>query len=203
MKKTAKILLFALLIYFIFGFCRIICHKHTLRNDVIRLHVVANSDSQEDQTVKLIVKDAIVSYLQPKMNELQTVQQAKNYITHSISKLTAIANDALLEHNSKYQAKVTLGIESFGRRDYDTFSLPAGVYESLRVEIGNADGKNWWCVVFPSLCVPTTGDEFRDAAVSSGFNENLTDTLSDNGTYKIRFLLLDWLGQIENFFLFR
>ncbi|MBO5836982.1 MAG: stage II sporulation protein R [Oscillospiraceae bacterium] len=203
MKKTAKILLFALLIYFIFGFCRIICDKHTLRNDVIRLHVVANSDSQEDQTVKLIVKDAIVSYLQPKMNELQTVQQAKNYITHSISKLTAIANDALLEHNFNHQAKVTLGIESFGRRDYDTFSLPAGVYESLRVEIGNADGKNWWCVVFPSLCVPTTGDEFRDAAVSSGFNENLTDTLSDNGTYKIRFLLLDWLGQIENFFLFR
>ena len=97
-------------------------------------------------------------------------------------------------------AKITFLKEEFDTREYDTFSLPAGVYESLRITIGEGAGKNWWCVVFPSLCVPATTEGFADTAAGSGFDNSLTGALGNNGGYKVRFFLLDCLGRIENFF---
>lgn len=203
MKKTAKTLLFALLICLFVAGVQLFRDKQILRNDLIRLHVVANSDSREDQAIKLVVKDAVVSYLQAQMKDVVTVQQAKDYIADNIPQLTTLVNRILVENDFNCFAKISLCEESFGKRDYDTFSLPSGVYESLRVEIGNAEGKNWWCVVFPSLCIPASTDGFQDAAASSGFDQNLTDTLSGEGAYEIRFAILDWLGKIENFFFFK
>ena len=83
-------------------------------------------------------------------------------------------------------------------RQYDTFALPSGVYESLRISIGEAQGKNWWCVVFPSLCMPAVGENFSDAAAGAGFDDGLTNTLQQKKGYEIRFFLLDWLGWLEN-----
>lgn len=203
MKKTAKFICLLLLIWCIIFGTQLIMDKRTLRNDLIRLHVVANSDSQQDQTEKVIVKDGIISYLQPKMKVYNSARQARNYIADHVDQLTTIANEILKEQNSDHRAKVTICTESFGKRDYDTFSLPSGVYESLRIEIGNAEGRNWWCVVFPSLCIPTSAEGFQAASASSGFDQVLTDTLSNNNAYEIRFLILDWIGQIENFFYIR
>ena len=202
MKKTVKFLLFAVLIYLVFFGCQIARDKSALRNNVIRLHIVANSDSKEDQAVKMLVKDAIVSYLQPQMEQLDSVAQAKTYIENNLVELTEIANAVL--KSAQFQDTVTVSFctESFGRRDYDTFSLPSGAYESLLVEIGNGEGHNWWCVVFPTLCVPASTDGFQHTAVSSGFDHGLTKTLTRNGNYEIRFFVLDWLGKIENFLAF-
>ena len=82
---------------------------------------------------------------------------------------------------------------------YDTFQLPAGLYEALRVTIGAGEGHNWWCVVFPTLCVPASSEGFQETAEASGLSGQLAETLTrEGGGYEIRFQLLDWLGQIKN-----
>ena len=100
--------------------------------------------------------------------------------------------------NSWINAKVTLCKEVFDIRHYDTFSLPAGVYHSLRIIIGEGQGKNWWCVSFPSLCLPATTAGFSDTAVSAGFSAPLVKSLSGNENYEIHFFFLNQLGKLEN-----
>lgn len=203
MKKLVKLVFAFVLIWSLFGIAALFCDGQMLKSNMVRLHVVANSDTDEDQRIKYAVKDEIVSYLQGKMKDIPSVEKAKEYLQENLPQLTSIANMVLKQQGSTHQATVSLCKEAFDKRDYDTFSLPSGVYESLRVEIGNADGKNWWCVVFPSLCIPASSEGFKDAAVSSGFDEELTDTLSADEGYEIRFFILDCFGKIENFFFFR
>lgn len=200
MKFIRKIVGTLLLIGAISWIVSAVIDKKMLSENIIRLHVVAQSDSAEDQAVKLQVRDAIVTALQQEMDSLNSKQEAKTYIAGKLEELTAIANSVLEESGCTARAVVTLTKESFNKRDYDTFSLPGGVYESLRVTIGAGEGKNWWCVVFPSLCLPATSDEFEDAAAGSGFDDTLTDTLQQKSGYKFRFFFLDCLGWLENLF---
>lgn len=175
----------------------VVADKQLLRENLIRLHVVANSDSQEDQAIKLEVRDAIIAALQEGMDTSMDADEAKEYLSAHLTDLEMVANAALARAGSTNTATVTLGMEEFPVREYDTFSLPSGVYESLRVTIGEGEGHNWWCVVFPSLCVPATSADFTDAAVAAGFPEDLANTLA--GDYEVRFFLLDYLGRLENF----
>lgn len=175
----------------------VVADKQLLRENLIRLHVVANSDSQEDQAIKLEVRDAIIAALQEGMDTSMDADEAKEYLSAHLTDLEMVANAALARAGSTNTATVTLGMEEFPVREYDTFSLPSGVYESLRVTIGEGVGHNWWCVVFPSLCVPATSADFTDAAVAAGFPEDLANTLA--GDYEVRFFLLDYLGRLENF----
>ena len=96
------------------------------------------------------------------------------------------------------EAAVSLCKEAFDTRYYETFTLPAGVYEALRITIGEGNGKNWWCVVFPSLCVPATSSGFEDAAVGAGFSDTLSGAVTGEEDYEVRFYLLDTLGRLEN-----
>lgn len=175
----------------------VVADKQLLRENLIRLHVVANSDSQEDQAIKLEVRDAIIAALQEGMDTSMDADEAKEYLSAHLTDLEMVANAALARAGSTNTATVALGMEEFPVREYDTFSLPSGVYESLRVTIGEGEGHNWWCVVFPSLCVPATSADFTDAAVAAGFPEDLANTLA--GDYEVRFFLLDYLGRLENF----
>ena len=95
-------------------------------------------------------------------------------------------------------ASISLCREQFDIRHYDTFSLPAGVYDSLRIIIGDGRGKNWWCVSFPTLCIPATTVGFTDTAVSAGFSEPLVQALTGNEEYEIHFFFLNQLGKLEN-----
>ena len=175
-------------------------NKQTLREDLIRLHVVANSDSREDQTIKLHVRDAILAHLQDAMGDIENVQDAKAFISESIPQLRRVANDVLVSCGEEPDAVVTLGEETFDTRYYDTFKLPAGIYESLRITIGEGQGKNWWCVVFPSLCLPATSEGFEAVAAGAGFDEALLGALEGEQGYEVRFYLLDLLGKLENKF---
>ena len=170
-----------------------------LGNRLIRLHVVANSDSEEDQALKLKVRDAVVDRLQETMQNLPDVEDAKAYLEEHLPELEAFVNQLIRELGFADTAKVSLDREAFDIREYDTFSLPSGQYESLRITIGEGEGKNWWCVVFPTLCLPATSEDFEDTAVGAGFSKGLTESLQSD-SFHIRFFLLDCLGQIENFF---
>ena len=200
MRKIAKLLTIALLIAAVCWIGDIICDRKTLNNELIRLHVVADSDSAEDQTIKLQVRDAVTEYLQANMTDITDSQEAKTFLQQHLRQLTETANQVLAESGSSDRAEITLEKEAFPKREYDTFTLPAGVYESLRIRIGDAKGQNWWCVVFPSLCIPAVGEDFSDVAAGAGFDEPLTGALEGEETYQIRFFLLDCMGWLQNLF---
>ena len=176
----------------------LIADRARLRRELIRLHVVAASDSQEDQTIKLRVRDAVVESLREEMKNLKDVDQAKIYLQENLPKIELLANRVLQDAGCEDRATVQLCVEEFSKRVYDTFSLPAGLYESLRIIIGEGEGKNWWCVVFPELCLPATSEGFEETASCAGFPDALTAALEGEEGYEIRFFLLDVLGRLEN-----
>lgn len=178
----------------------LIADRQRLERDLIRLHVVANSDSGEDQAVKLQVRDAILANLDAQIGSFTDIDQVKAYLAAHLPELERIANQVLEQAGFAERAAVSLTDEEFPTRQYDTFSLPAGIYQSLRVVIGEGEGKNWWCVVFPSLCYGATSADVEDMAVSAGFSDPLANTLTREDGYEIRFFLLDCLGRVENFF---
>ena len=198
MKKIAKLVVFGLLLSAAFWLGTVASDKAVLSQDLIRLHVVADSDSAEDQRIKLQVRDAIIEELESVMADLPDVESAKVYLQEHLPELEKIANDVLHSLNAGCQAVVSFAKEAFPTREYDTFTLPAGVYESLRVTIGSGEGQNWWCVVFPNLCISATSDGFEDAAVGAGFSDRVTGTLSGQREYKVRFFILDCFGWVEN-----
>ncbi len=173
---------------------------HTkLTDDLIRLHVVAASDTQEDQQVKLQVRDAVISFVDEAMTHVMTRQEAENWLRENLPNIQQAANDVLQQLGSAYEAVVTFTREAFPRRDYETFSLPAGVYQSLRITLGEGQGHNWWCVVFPTLCLPAAGEDTESVAAGAGFSDTLTATVTGQQGYRVRFYFLDVLGKIENF----
>lgn len=196
MRKTFIILTILLLTCYGFGLWR---DMETLHEQVIRLHVVGASDSEADQQVKLAVKDAINAELKVLLDHANTVDEAKSTISNNLQSLKAIGEQVLRDHGSYDTIEITLGQEAFPLREYDTFTLPSGVYSSLRIKIGRAEGKNWWCVVFPSLCLPAAGENLEDVAAGAGFTDTLCDTLTGAPEYEIRFFFLDWMGKLQNF----
>ena len=199
MRRMIGRVLFCLVLAAAFWTGTLIADKQTLRRELVRLHVVGASDSQEDQAIKLRLKDAIVESLRSDMAKLADAQEAKAYLSENLPKIEALANTFLQEAGCEDTAQVSLTVEEFSTRVYDTFTLPAGVYDALRITIGQGEGKNWWCVVFPGLCIPATSEGFEDAASCAGFSDSLTAALEGEPGYEIRFWVLDALGRLENF----
>ena len=200
MVKLMKRLMILVLIAGAFYLGSVYADKVDLQSQVLRLHVVANSDNAEDQAVKLKVRDALIAELSPLLEQVDSKEEAQALIGDMLTRLEEVANEVLESSGFSQQAKVTLDRENFDTRVYDTFSLPAGIYDSLRVTIGEGEGQNWWCVVFPSLCVPAATEQVEDVAVGAGFSDNLSGAITGKQEYQVRFFLLDFLGQVENFF---
>lgn len=203
MRKLIKFLLTAQFLVCLILIGMLIADKQLLRENLIRLHVVADSNSVCDQTAKLQVRDAVIQTIQQDLQQTGSVQEAKEYLLSRLDELEQAANKTLREAGSCDTVTVTLCEEEFPTRQYDTFTLPAGVYESLRVTIGSGQGQNWWCVVFPSLCVGAASKDVRDTAASAGFGDALSNAITGEDGYEISFFFLDCLGKLENFFHFR
>lgn len=200
MKTFLKFLCICLTVGLLVWFGTVLADREQLNDGVIRLHVVAASDHEEDQQLKLQVRDAIVSQLQPVMEQLPTAEEAKQYLLGHLQQLEEAANRVLSDAGCEDTAVVTFCEEAFDIRHYETFSLPSGVYDALRITIGEGEGRNWWCVVFPTLCAGATAEEFTDISAGSGFDTGLTGALQQQNGYKVRFFFLDLLGNIQNFF---
>ena len=174
--------------------------RNTLNNELIRFHVLANSDSAEDQTIKISVRDVVLNSIESDLNTIKNVSDAKTYLQENLPKIQYLVNQTLKDLGFEGYARVSLCKEVFNVRHYETFSLPAGVYHSLRIVIGEGKGKNWWCVSFPTLCIPATTDGFVEAATDAGLSVPLTQTLSGNEDYHLRFYFLNQLGKLESVF---
>ena len=200
MKKILKRLVFLAVLVSCFYTGALLADKEKLHDELIRLHVVGASDSMEDQAIKLQVRDAIIVSLQQALEDATDIEQAKSYILEHLPQIEAAANAVLQELGSEDIAVVSFMEETFPVRDYDTFSLPSGVYNSLRITIGDGNGKNWWCGVFPTLCFQASSTGVEDVAAGAGFSDELSNTVTRQEGYQIRFYFLDMLGKIENFF---
>ena len=193
-RHLRRLALVAFAVICIYGW-GIVTDSQALHDQLLRLHVVGASDSREDQNVKLLVRDAILQSLEEGLRDVTDPQQAWDYVARMLPKVEAAANRCLAAAGFSDTVAVSLTEEAFPTREYDTFSLPAGVYKALRVVIGEGEGQNWWCVVFPQLCMGTEA-EFVETANMAGFSEELTGTLE--GEYELRFWLLEKLGEVKN-----
>ena len=193
-RHLRRLALVAFAVICIYGW-EIVTDSQALHDQLLRLHVVGASDSREDQDVKLLVRDAILQSLEEGLRDVTDPQQAWDYVARMLPKVESAANRCLAAAGFSDTVAVSLTEEAFPTREYDTFSLPAGVYRALRVVIGEGEGQNWWCVVFPQLCMGTEA-EFVETANMAGFSEELTGTLE--GEYELRFWLLEKLGEVKN-----
>ena len=154
-----------------------------LRNNVLRLHIIANSDSREDQTLKLQIRDRILKESNTFFEKSTDLNSALKKAEENLSEYEKIANLVIAEKGLPYKAKAKIGKSFFETRVYDDFTLPAGEYDALILEIGEAEGKNWWCVIFPGVCVPTD----NDATLSDSVSEKSAKIAENPRPYKIRF----------------
>lgn len=195
-KRTVLLVLAALAAVTATLFAVLQQEQAALAEKLIRLHVVANSDSEADQTLKLQVRDAVLAVTEPLVAEAADPKAA---LAASLPEIQSAAESCLLEHGSSDDVTVTLGREKFPTRVYDTFSLPAGVYTALRVTIGTGEGHNWWCVVFPSICLRAASEDLESAAVAAGFTDQEVKLITeDGGGYVLKFKTLELLQKLQD-----
>lgn len=198
MRKLIFRLEICCLLAVLFFLGTLISDRQRLGQELIRLHVVAASDSAYDQALKLRVRDAVTRSLCAELENLGNAELAREYLKEKLPYIQNIARDTLQQLGCEDSVAVSLCREVFDKRVYDTFTLPAGVYQSLRIVIGEGAGKNWWCVVFPSFCTPLASDTMEDVAAGAGFPDSLTASLTGEEGYEVRFALLEGLGKLEN-----
>ncbi len=167
-----------------------------LYDKVVRLHVIANSDSDEDQTLKLKVRDAVLEDMREYMSSSATAEQAEQIIEANQDRVRRAAEKCIKENGYDDSVSVVLGYESYPTRVYEGVSLPSGSYYSVRIMIGEASGQNWWCVLFPPLCVGAASAE--DELVEAGLTKEEVDILCDNDSeeYIIKFKILEFFKSV-------
>ena len=164
-----------------------------VRRDVLRLHVVGASDSEFDQSLKLKVRDAVLEKGGELFDGTVTADEAEKIITPRIDELKAVAEAVLKENGCDYKVDITVGEEYFTTRCYENFTMPAGVYTAVRVNIGSAEGKNWWCVMFPPLCLPAAS-----ADADAFFTDEEMKIVSSSPKYEPRFKIVEIYESIKN-----
>ena len=203
-ERKDKILLSAIFIflalYLAFSCTHFIASAQSVRESVIRLHILANSNSEIDQELKIKVRDELLKTNADILKKGVTKENAKLYFEKSKTILLETADKTLKENGFDYSVEITLQEEYFDTRAYDTLTFPAGQYTALKVILGNGEGKNWWCVMFPPLCIP--------AAEGVKTNKNTTDYLTKSGVkivdggnkYIVKFKILEWYEELRNEF---
>ena len=165
-RFTAELALFTGLLFAVFtSFARFDAACDALRQNVLRLHIIANSNSEADQAVKLLVRDRILSETTDIFSGAAGLADAEKKAAERIGDIAEYAAETLEENGFGYGATAEIGNSYFETREYETFTLPAGNYRSLIIRLGKAEGKNWWCVVFPAVCIPAAaqGAELSDS----------------------------------------
>ncbi len=173
-----------------------------LSQNLVRLHVIANSDSKADQELKLKVRDEIIEYMKVQLANSKDINETRNIINNNLKNIEKVSHEVIVKNNSSYSVKATLGNYDFPTKVYGDVALPAGEYEALRVVIGDGAGANWWCVLFPPLCFcdathGTIPDSVKKDLKTSLSNEEyrlITSVDNDEDIpIKIRFKVVEFL----------
>ena len=156
-------------------FHQVECLQKDVAKEVIRFHVLANSDSEEDQEEKMKVRNAILPYMQNCLQGINDVDEARDCLTEKKEQIEKVANETLEQLGSENRAKANLTYEMFPVKNYGEMVFPSGIYEALQVKIGKAKGHNWWCVMYPTLCTIQESYVIADQNKKQEIGEHLTE----------------------------
>lgn len=157
--------------------------QNELAEGIVRLHIIAESDKDEDQRVKLAVRDRILE----EMQKYENIDEVKENLTA----FENVANEVLYKNGFSYKAKAEYGRFDFPTKKYENFSLPKGKYNAVRIKLGEARGKNWWCVCFPPLCMVDAGCEESEELLKETFGENYAVVKKEKIPVKIKFKIAE------------
>lgn len=202
--KNPKLRNFSLIVFLLFIYVFICAQNYVsavsnnLSDAVFRLHVLANSDSAEDQALKLKVRDSLLNYMNDICSNCTTKEEAISLANENKKNFQQIAEQTISENGYNYPVKINIDNFYFPTKNYGDITLPAGFYDALRVEIGEAKGKNWWCVMFPSLCFIDISSGIVDSEGKEKLENNLDsesyELISESKTsteFKLKFKLLE------------
>ena len=167
-----------------------------LADRVVRLHVIANSDAEEDQALKLQVRDAVLARTEAILRASADREEAESWLAAALPELERLAEETVAASGFDYGVTAELAETSIPTKDYDGFSLPAGRYLALRLVIGQGTGQNWWCVVFPPLCT-AAASEVPETALAAGLTEDQVSLMTgeDDG-YVLKFKVVEWWEEL-------
>jgi stage II sporulation protein R len=194
MKLFEKSLLLALILTVLFSFTGLTAGCEDISNRVLRLHILANSDSAADQALKLKVRDRVLAESAGMLDQIQNKEQAENAVRSRLTQLKAAAADEIKKQGYNYPVNVELTNMYFSTREYDSTTLPAGNYDALRVTIGKAEGHNWWCVIFPAMCLPAA-EEPKE--LSEVLNPNQLKIVEGKGGFEVKFKSVELYEQLK------
>lgn len=163
-----------------------------LADSLLRLHVLANSDSEEDQALKLKVRDGVLEQAEDLLEQVSTLEQARETLENNLSILQQAGQAVVEQQGYDYPVAVSMEQTWFPTKEYEEFALPAGTYQALRVVIGQGAGQNWWCVVFPPLCIGSATESAGEIALDSGVSEQQVALMTgESEGYVIKFKALE------------
>lgn len=175
--------------------------QQMLRERVVRLHVIANSDSPRDQAIKLAVRDRILAKAETLYDSDTTRSEALQILSQNLSELERVGQLAAAEWDCDDPVRACVEECWFPTKEYDGFALPAGEYTALRVVIGDGDGQNWWCVAFPPLCLGAASETMEQAVETGGFTEEQAALMTgESQGYVLKFKSLELLGNLKRLF---
>jgi stage II sporulation protein R len=171
-----------------------------IRESILRLHILANSDSESDQKMKYEIRDKILEFGGEYFYETDfslTKQEAKNTVSLNLNAIKEISEEIVNQYGKNYKIEVSIENKYFNTRQYDNITLPAGKYDSLVVRIGEAEGQNWWCVMFPPMCVPAAEGEQE---LSNVLDDGQLRIVTEDVTYNIKFAVVEAVEELYNNF---
>ena len=199
MARSVKIVLATMAVASMVSFMQIQNQQQIqqqLAEKVIRFHVLANSDSVEDQVLKLSVRDAIGAYMREQLPDVEDKAVCRAFIETNLKEIEQVAGEVIVERGYAYDVNVCLTECDFPVKTYGEYTFPAGTYEALRVTIGEGEGANWWCVVYPNMCFENSMYEVVDENAKEALREVLDEkeynAILSSGKYQIRFRILEW-----------
>ncbi len=179
------------------GFRSFALDCESVQDEVLRLHIPANSDSAEDQSMKLRLRDHILNEYGSQLAAETDISAAKELIKSLLPEIEAECRSFLRENGADYSADVQLTKMYFATRTYENVTLPAGNYTALRITLGSGEGRNWWCVMYPPLCVAAATDK---ASLSDVMTEQECEIVTDAPRYEVRFKVVEWFSAIAEWF---
>lgn len=167
--------------------------SENISDSVFRLHILANSDSDEDQALKLKVRDKILEAGQDLFMNCTSLDDVINTCNENIDFFKSTAKSCIDQNGYNYDVHVYVDREYFNTREYESITLPGGVYNALKIEIGSAEGHNWWCVMFPAICLPAVSDD----EIHNILDDEEIELINSNQKYDVRFKIVEIYEKLQ------
>ena len=197
MKLFIKSLCIAFVLTVIYSVIPFEAECNEISNEVFRIHILANSDSQQDQELKLEVRDEILKFSESLFNSAQSKEEAEKIVSENLEEIKTVAQRKVFDEGYNYEVNAEITNMYFTTRYYENYTMPSGMYDALRITIGKGEGHNWWCVMYPSICLSSSIES--DEEVKDNFTENQYEIVSGN-EFQYRFKVVEIFEKICSLF---